>query len=337
MPELRVLDPKRDLPLLVDFAADTLYGRPHGTATLLAWYADNRAFLEEALRRHGAVLFRGSGVADPEALCTLARAISGDLLDYVDGNSPRTKLAAGVYTSTEYPARYPISMHNELSYSETWPTRLFFCCATPPATGGETPLADSRAILRHLDPAIVAEFTRRGVRYVRNLHPGRGFGPSWQKTFETEDRGQVEEHLRRTGTTFEWTDKGGLRLTSIRPATAIHPETGEAVWFNQAEQFHPSTHAKEVHDAMKVLCGNRDDLLPQNATFGDGIPIPLATLTEIRQTIARHLVLFPWHKGDVLMLDNLLTCHGRQPFTGERKILAAMTGCLGWEAVRAAA
>ncbi len=336
MPEIYILDSAHDLPLRVDFAAAPS-DRPRDASHFLAWYEEHRSLLEEKLLRHGALLFRGLGVVDPEGLRALARAISGELQDYVDGNSPRTRLAAGVYTSTEYPARYPISMHNELSYSESWPARLFFCCATPPPSGGETPLADSRALLRHLDPAIVAEFSRRRVRYVRNLHAGRGFGPSWQKTFETENRGEVEARLRQADTTFEWTDRGGLRLTSVRPAIAVHPTTGEAVWFNQAEQFHPSTHAREVYDAMKILSGGRDDLLPQNATFGDGAPIPLDLLTEIRQTTAHHRVLFPWQKGDVLMLDNLLTCHGRQPFTGERKILAAMTGSLGWEAVRAAA
>ena len=31
---------------------------------------------------------------------------------------------AGVYTSTEYPPEFFISLHNELSYSTRWPSRL---------------------------------------------------------------------------------------------------------------------------------------------------------------------------------------------------------------------
>jgi alpha-ketoglutarate-dependent taurine dioxygenase len=31
-----------------------------------------------------------------------------------------------------------------------------------------------------------------------------------------------------------------------------------------------------------------------------------------------------WSKGDVLMLDNITVAHGRQPFTGSRRILVAM-------------
>ncbi|NJM52790.1 MAG: TauD/TfdA family dioxygenase [Blastocatellia bacterium] len=30
-------------------------------------------------------------------------------------------------------------------------------------------------------------------------------------------------------------------------------------------------------------------------------------------------------KGDILILDNILTAHGRMPFSGQRKIMLAMT------------
>jgi hypothetical protein len=192
-------------------------------------------------------------------------------------------------------------------------------------TGGETPLADSRAILRSLDPAVADEFRRRQVRYIRNLHGGRGFGLSWQTAFETQDRERVEEILRGANGTHEWTDQGGLRLSHVRPAVAAHPTTGEAVWFNQAEQFHPSAQAREVYQSMMAIYKGREDLLPQNACFGDGAPFDAEMLDEVRRTYERERVLFPWQVGDLVMIDNVLACHGRMPYTGARKILAAMT------------
>ena len=35
-------------------------------------------------------------------------------------------------------------------------------------------------------------------------------------------------------------------------------------------------------------------------------------------------VSFYSEKGDILMLDNMLSAHGRSPYTGQRKIVVAM-------------
>lgn len=316
-----ILDPEHDLPLLI---------QPETTAeagfeALLAWSADHSDLLAGHLLRHGAVVFRGFGVHDAETFHRFVRHAGGHPLDYVDGTTPRRKLGDGVYTSTEFPARYPISMHNELSYSDRWPTRLFFCCLTPAASGGETPLARSRTILETMDPAVAGELISRQVKYIRHLHGGRGFGLSWQAAFETEDRARVEELLAGSGAEVEWMDQGGLRVSHVRPAVTTHPETGETVWFNQAEQFHPTAQAKETYQAMMMVYKGREELLPQNACFGDGTPFAPAMLDEVRHTCDRARVFFPWQAGDLLMVDNVLVSHGRMPFTGPRKVLVAMT------------
>jgi alpha-ketoglutarate-dependent taurine dioxygenase len=35
-------------------------------------------------------------------------------------------------------------------------------------------------------------------------------------------------------------------------------------------------------------------------------------------------VSFPWQEHDVLMLNNMLVAHSRNPFVGERKIVVAL-------------
>jgi alpha-ketoglutarate-dependent taurine dioxygenase len=35
-------------------------------------------------------------------------------------------------------------------------------------------------------------------------------------------------------------------------------------------------------------------------------------------------VKFAWQRGDIMLLDNVLTAHARNPFVGERKLLVAM-------------
>jgi Taurine catabolism dioxygenase TauD, TfdA family len=63
---------------------------------------------------------------------------------------------------------------------------------------------------------------------------------------------------------------------------------------------------------------------PFHVIFGIGELIPEAYVDSIGETIDAATVKFPWEKGDLLLIDNLAVAHGRQPFRGQRKILAAM-------------
>lgn len=322
-----VLDSRHNLPLVLE--PET----PEERLGAGAWCASHQADIDEWLAQHGAVLFRGFGLVDEPSFAQLVRTLASDLTNYVDGNSPRTKLNASVYTSTEYPPEYFISLHNELSYAGQWPARLYFCCAVAAEQGGGTALADSRQILKKLEPSVVAEFKDKQIKYLRNLHGGMGFGQSWQQTFETTDPKTVETYLRQSATHWQWRDNGSLHLSATRPATAYHPRTGEEVWFNQADQFHPSTHPRDVYETMMLLYDGQQDQLPQNATFADGSPIPEAALNHIRATMAEHLVDCRWQAGDFLIIDNMLVCHGRMPFKGQRRVLVSMSGAINWDEV----
>ncbi|MEH2165186.1 MAG: TauD/TfdA family dioxygenase [Nostoc sp.] len=320
--KIGILDLNHNLPLLVEPDTER---ESSNIDNLLSWYRDNSELVEKKLLKHGAILFRGFGVNTILAFETFVKSVSGNLMDYVDGNSPRTKLATSIYTSTEYPAEYFISLHNELSYSSQWPNKLYFCCITAPKEGGETPIADSRQILKSLNPKLVEKFTIKQVKYIRNLHSGDGVGVSWQDSFKTSDSSLVEEYNRKAGMDFEWKKNGVLRISQIRPAIAIHPHTGEQVWFNQAEQFHPSTLPKNIYEAMMFCFEGNEEELPQYACFGDNTPFNVSMLDEIREATCQQTVVFPWQEGDVLMIDNMLVCHGRMPFVGSRKILVSMS------------
>lgn len=280
--------------------------------------------LRHKLLEHGALLLRGFPTLDTSAFAAFVRNFSGTTpLSYAGGASPRVNLGEGVYTSTEYPRHFALSLHNEMSYTSRWPRHLFFYCATAPERGGETPLADSRRILKKLDEKVVRQFKARKIKYVRNLPGGSGSGYSWQEAFETEDRATVENSCRVAGINLEWKEDGGLRLTDVRPATAVHPQTGEEVWFNQAEGFHPS--AAGIPGSEGLNSNVVEDELRLNAFHGDGSPLALSALEHIREVTRAEARLFSWRAGDILIVDNMLVCHGRMPFEGARRILLAMT------------
>jgi hypothetical protein len=114
-----------------------------------------------------------------------------------------------------------------------------------------------------------------------------------------------------------------LRTRQVCQAVAVHPLTRETVWFNQAHLFHVSNLEPAVRETLLSVVNEED--LPRQAFYGDGRPIETAVLDEIRDVYQCHAVQFPWQKGDVLMLDNMLAAHGRTPFKGPRKILVAMS------------
>ena len=60
------------------------------------------------------------------------------------------------------------------------------------------------------------------------------------------------------------------------------------------------------------------------AFFGDGTEIDEAALNHIRNVYENQMVTFSWQQGDVLILDNILTAHGRKPYSGPRQIVVGM-------------
>jgi alpha-ketoglutarate-dependent taurine dioxygenase len=291
-------------------------------AELAAHIRSDRGEVDEALLRHGALLFRGFVIAGPRDFQLFADAI-GSAHDYVGGNSPRSRVIDRVYNSTEYPRNLELAVHNEMAYLDRWPARLAFCCMIPAAEGGETPIADCRKIPPTLAPKLLDKLEEKKVVYIRNLHGGRGTGLSWQASFGTEDRATVEERCREDGVTWEWSGEGDLRTTIVRDALSVHPKTKELVFFNQIALWHHSSLAPKLRDIYAARGMGPDDF-PHNCCYGDGTPISDDEVAHLRACVARATVSFPWERGDVLLIDNVLVAHGRRPFRGRRQLLVSL-------------
>jgi alpha-ketoglutarate-dependent taurine dioxygenase len=293
---------------------------------LALWAKEQKEWLEARLAKHGGILFRGFGIASAPVLDRVIHALAGAPLEYRERSSPRQLVSGGVYTSTEHPAHQPIFLHNENSYQHVWPQRVFFACATPPDTGGETPVADTRRVHARIDPAVRRRFVERGVLYTRTF--GDGLGLPWQVVFQTGERAAVEEYCRGAGIECQWADGNRLRTRQVRPAVVHHPRTGEPAWFNHAAFFHVTTLEPSLRDALLSQFAEPD--LPHNTYYGDGRAIEPAVLDELRGAYAEATRRFPWRAGDLLLLDNILMAHGREPFTGPRSILVGLAQPAAW-------
>jgi alpha-ketoglutarate-dependent taurine dioxygenase len=286
--------------------------------SLAGWAAEHRATLHTLLLRHKAILFRGFALGEG-AFSAFVNGIAAPA-EYMYRSTPRSTVAPGVYTATEYPRAYTIPQHCENAYQRQWPMKLFFHCKQPALIGGETPLSDIAEVTRALDADVKEAFLRRQVMYVRNY--GSGVDLPWEEVFQTRERRDVEAFCRRNGIDYRWTSDTTLQTRQVRPAMARHPHTDELLWFNQAHLFHVSSLEQHTRDAVNHLFD--EDRLPRNAYYGDGAPIEPDVLQHIRETFDRHTYATPWKKDDVLMVDNMQAAHGRRPFVGPRQVLVMM-------------
>jgi len=306
------LRPGQSLPLLIKPAIEGV--------NLVEWAQNNRQFIEARLFKHGGLLFRNFDMKDVTHFEQLVKATSNELLSYKERSSPRTQISGNIYTSTDYPAGQRIFLHNENSYQLIFPLKIFFFCITPAQSGGETPIADCRRVLLRIGPEIQERFRERGGwKLVRNLADDVGL--SWQTTFQTTNKSEVEKYCRKAGIELEWID-GRLRTSQIRPVVATHPATGEVVWFNHATFFNVSTLEPTVQ--QDLLAQYQEEELPAQTYYGDGSSIEPSVLAQLREAYLQETTMFPWRRGDILMLDNVLVAHGRQPFSGSRKIVVGM-------------
>jgi alpha-ketoglutarate-dependent taurine dioxygenase len=288
-------------------------------ADLVKLGQDARSAVEARLLQDGALVFRGLRVEDPARLDRFSHAISPETPQFAEESSPRSQVAGAVYTSTDYPKDYPIQFHNEYSYAAEWPMKIYFGCAVPAAERGATPVADSRRVLARLRPETRERFAKRKVLYVRNFI--EQLGVSWQTAFRTDDKSAVERYCEAAGIEWSWaTDRFTTR--QVRDAIVRHPRSGEAVWFNHGWFFNVAS--LEPEKLRAYFQRQPEDTLSTQTYYGDGERFEPEVLEELRAAYAAEARRFDWQRGDVLLIDNMLTSHGREPYAGPRKILCVM-------------
>ncbi len=286
---------------------------------LVEWAGKNRDFIDAKLLDHGAILFRDFNLNSVTEFEDFANAVCPNLFgDY--GDLPREEMGGKVYASTPYPAEERILFHNESSHMHRWPMLIWFYCVKAAPAGGESPIVDCRQVYRELEPNIRERFERQGLMYVRNFT--KGLDVSWQSFFQTTERYAVEDYCRAAGIDFEWTGDDGLRIRQLCPAVVKHPQTGELVFFNQIQLHHISCLPASVRESLSSIVD--DESFPRNVYYGDGSPIEDSVISYLTDLYNRLAVSFAWQEHDLLMLNNMLVAHSRNPFTGPRKIVVAL-------------
>lgn len=322
--------PGRGLPLFIQPACESLRT---GIDTLVGWFSAHRPALDALLLEHGALVLRGFAIEDTAAFSRVIAGFQSPDFGYLAGASPRAQLADRVFEATSAPAEAVLGMHQEMAYLPHYPARLAFYCRMPSVSGGETFLADMRAVTANVDPAFADELERRGVRYVRNFrapdvstgHPWLdSFHKTWTEAFSTSDPDKAEADCHAMGLTPQWLDNGSLAIAYVGPAFINHPATGERLWFNQVATQTLSSENTGDRFALYERHYGTAHPRPYATSYGDGTPIPAAFVSSLYPVLAQATVAFSWSHGDLLLIDNFRTAHGRNAYTGRRDVQVAL-------------
>lgn len=296
--------------LTVDTPADTTH-----------WASTHRDALRQAATARGSVLVRGLGLRDTDQAAAVFTQLGGRLMANREAFAERRPFARGVYSSSKWPASQPMCMHHELSYAYEFPTLMLFACLRAPDSGGATAIADSPAVLNALPGELLTRFLHHGWSLTRNYN--NEIGSSIADSFGTDDRCYVEAYCRANAIDFDWLPGGGLRTRQRRAAVVRHPVCWVRCWFNQIAFLNQWTLEPEVREFLLDTYGPEG--LPFNTSYGNGDPIEPHVIETILRTYEDHTLREPWQPGDLLLVDNIRTAHSREPFTGHREILVAMT------------
>ena len=289
-------------------------------AAAAEWLSAERPALREALVRYGAVLIRGLPMRTTRDFSLLRDALVDERADYREKATPRSDFGEGVHSSTDLPPAQAIGMHNENSYTLSFPGTLVFGCLVEPEHGGATPLADVRTVLRYLPEPLVDKFRRHGWCLHRCF--GDRISLDWRTSFASSTRAEVERYCAANAIGHRWDADDTLHTTQVRSAVVTHPGTGEEVWFNHAAFWSEWSLSPAIREVMLDELG--PDRLPFNTSFGDGTPLTREEVETVNEAYDAAVVRAPWQVGDVLVVDNILTAHGRDPFRGDRQIVVAM-------------
>lgn len=304
-----------------------------------------RGTIRDFLDAHGAIYFQHLNLNTPEEFSQFTHAFG--FIPHEDIGNPvrRTILAKNVATANEGPNTQPVYPHNEFGLSPQYPSYVFFFCLLAPETGGETPINNSLVLYQQLKqrhPDFIQEIEKQGVKYQlfypntardQTASPGNSVLQAYgQHVLDSDDtetiREKIEAEIKRLPTaTWVWENQsndnplGDLRVWQHLPAVRDHPRIRRPTFFNNTvSRFLNAIDANTLWPPHI----NKDGKYQPPAFYGDGSLIPREYFDSAVDIINTTRAMVTWQRGDVLLLDNHAVQHAREPWTGERRLLASL-------------
>lgn len=289
--------------------------------------------LTKQLASHGTLLFRGLPIHSAHDFSKFAHAFGYKPHEIIGIVVDRPMLAPNIAPANEAPKEVLVYNHNESPQVPHAPEYIFFYSHKAPFKGGESPISSSLELFHRAQqeiPEFIDELAQKGIlsrvtyKVDQQYKGGATLKQAFGKLVEPEDdeatrRTKIEAQIARYGrgkhTTWKWTDDGGLILEHRLPAIRTQPHTGLPTLFTGLAAYYKNA---QVNGAGRNIT---------QQLYGDGTPIPEKYLAHLAKITDEIRVLHKWEQGDVLVFDNVIAQHGREPWEGEqgdRVIMASL-------------
>ena len=318
---------------------------PKTEVDLITWGEENRSKLTEVIKEYGAVVFSGFNLTQ-ETFPRAFEAVTGIAPESYKGNTPRDVVMGQVYKSTAVADAHFIPLHQEVSGGNRadMPKYISFFCVTPPEKGtGQTLVGSAKEAtlkIQQLMPDFWHSMQTKSLTYTARYLPKDNWSTYWirwlnpsfatiEKRFGTEDKQQVEAICQREGLLCEW-DNGWAVITRKGVPGTIDIE-GESLFCNAIHLDKPSPQLYGgylYYLFAHILLHPTPSFQQFDVNFDDGTPITpeqAGSLLDIMKSCQKGR---DWKEGDLLLLDNRTTFHGKTPHEGPRNILVAMGGSI---------
>lgn len=262
--------------------------------------------IRAALTEHGGLLFRGFDVDQPRFEAAVGEAfrperhlwmlpfaprwgralldapVVGDLsrwfMDLVEARSTGRAIRGDKVATLARDDTMQF-LHHEYGIFFNVPRTVAFWCEDAPADGGETVICDAARAWDALPEALRERFlAARGIRY--------------------RDRNQP------------------LMPPFVAPAVFRHPDTGACTVNFTGDHHHVAAEVvRTLFPGARVVVEDHDETFQFESTFlgrdGTTWTLSAAEIEALARAQFQHSVLLRWRRGDLLLLDNLATQHGR--------------------------
>lgn len=291
------------------------------------WARGVKPILDELIIRYGGIVLRGFPTKETPDFAAFIDLFPAFEQGYAGGRAPRAVVSGRVMEATRLDASVRLVLHSEMAYLGVYPKRIAFFARLAATKGGETTVADARALTDRMDPMLAEKISRHGARMVRNFGPkSDGLDASydhldkrgWNQSFYTDDPAEVERICAERDMKPVWNADGGLTVFNELQPFVVHPATGKRL-------FRSNLHVRpQVSDIAIDIELKKTQKYPSGPSLGNGECLTEAEVTHLNEICDAVTYAWPWRNGDVMVLDNLQVWHGRNPYEGPRDVQVAL-------------